>query len=457
MLQVFPLRALSALIACALVPSLGQAMDLTGHSLELKSRVVQFDVDQLTSGTTNPDFKQSALGMQLEYKSPYFNDFIGAEISGYQVNKLGESGASKNELLPFEAGSSTKVASSWNAIGKAFIKIKHGDLVEARIGRQSQNSLLLKSTYSRAVEDTFNGVSITLKPAAGLKLYGSIYDSWMPRNGDKFVKLGTEQSPSSGQVTQVIDNVTIFGGQYVNGPYQLDIESLNSKNYLRKYAAVGSYAMPLQNKDQLKFSVGASTSSNAGSLFNCDAEKELDKVTGQSCSNNGRGIYLSTEWKTGSFTLTGAVAKFNGLWIEDNFAASNPAKAGSLIQDHGTNFFPTGATSGNDMTNDGELARMVRLSYNWNAMVPGLNTAIGYKLGTGARNNVNPTLGSGKENETELDVRYAVPFLKGLSTRYNYLKYNADVTDKLNAITAGGSKTFRRDHRIYLDYTYKFF
>ena len=101
MLQVFPLRALSALIACALVPSLGQAMDLTGHSLELKSRVVQFDVDQLTSGTTNPDFKQSALGMQLEYKSPYFNDFIGAEISGYQVNKLWESGASKNGEIPF--------------------------------------------------------------------------------------------------------------------------------------------------------------------------------------------------------------------------------------------------------------------------------------------------------------------------------------------------------------------
>lgn len=457
MLRVFPVRALSALIAYAFVPSLGMALDLKGHSLDLKSRVVQFDVDQLTSGTTNPDFKQAALGMQLEYKSPFINEFIGAEISAYQVNKLNASGAVKNELVPYMAGSNTVVANSWNAIGKAFIKVKSGDLFEAKIGRQTQNSLLLKSTYSRAVEDTFNGVSFGLKPMTGLRVYGSVYDSWLPRAGNKFVKLGTEQSPSSGEVTKVIDTLSILGGQYVNGPFQLDLETLTSENYLRKHAAVGSYTMPLQNKDQVKFSVGSSTSANAGALFNCDAEKELDKITGQSCFNKGRGIYLSTEWKSGALTLTGAVAKFNGLWIEDNFAGSNPAKAGSLIQDHGTNFFPTGATSGNDITNDGELARMVRLRYDWKDTVPGLSTAVSYKLGTGARNNINPVLGSGKEKETELDIRYAMPFAKGLSTRYNYLKYNADVTGALRGITEGGSKTYRRDHRLYLDYTYKFF
>lgn len=455
MLRVFPVRALSALIACAFVPSLGQALDLKGHSLDLRSRVVQFDVDQLTSGTTNPDFKQAALGLQLEYKSPFINNFIGVEASAFQVNKLSASGAVKNELVPYMAGSTTQVANSWNAIGKAFIKIKSGDVFEARIGRQSQNSLLLKSTYSRAVEDTYNGVSYSLKPVAGLRLYGSVYDSWMPRAGDSFVKLGTEQSPAAGQVTKVIDNIAIMGGQYVSGPYQLDVESLNSKNYLRKYAAVGSYTLPLKNKDQVKLSVGSSTSANSGILFTCSAEKELDTAT--TCFNKGRGVYLSSEWKTGNLTLTGAVAKFNGLWIEDNFAGSNPAKAGSLIQDHGTNFFPTGSTSGNDITNDGELARMVRVSYNWNTSVPGLVTSASYKLGTGAKNNANPTLGSGKEKETEVDVRYALPVIKGLNARYNYLRYSADVTGVLNAITAGGSKTFRRDHRIYLDYTYKFF
>lgn len=457
MLNSFQPRAICALISCAFVPSLGLALDLSGHSLDLKSRVVQFDVDQLTSGTTNPDFKQAALGLQLEYKSPFFNDVIGAEISAYQVNKLSASGAAKNELVPYLAGSSTEVANTWSSIGKAFIKVKNGDLFEARIGRQAHNSLLLKSTYSRAVEDTYSGGSFTAKPAEGVKIYGAVYDSWLPRSGNQFVKLGTEEKPTAGQVSKIIQNISIYGAQYVSGPYQVDVESLNSKDYLRKYAAVGSYTLPLQNKDQLKFSIGSSTSANAGPLFTCDAEKELDKVTGQACYNKGRGIYLSTEWKTGGITLTGALAKFRGLWIEDNFAGSNPAKAGSLIQDHGTNFFPTGSTSGNDLSNDGELARMVRLAYDWKDLAPGLTTAVVYKLGTGAHNNFNPSLGSGKEKESELDVRYAIPFAKGLSTRYNYLKYNADVTGVLNGITAGGSKTFRRDHRLYLDYVIKFF
>ena len=446
-------KALPLLILGAL-PAVVCAADLAGHSLELKSRWVQFDVDQVA---TSNDFKQSAVGLQLEYKSPYFNDFVGVEISGYQVQKTGESGVPKSELLPFQSGSTTQIANNWNAIGKAIVKLKHADLFEAKIGRQAHNSLLLKSTYSRAVEDTFHGVSASLTPTEGVRLYGAIYDTWLPRNGNKFVKIGTEQSPVSGQVSRVIDRLAIYGGSFVRGPYSVEAESLESKDYLRKYALVGSYLMPLANKDQAKFSVGTSTSSNAGPLFTCDAEKELDKPTSGACQNNGRGVYVSGEWKTGYLTLTGAVAKFRGLWIEDNFAGSNPARAGSLIQDHGTNFFPTGATSGNDMTNDGELARMIRVGYNWNTMVPGLNTTLGYKLGTGARNNVDPQLGSAKEKETEVDIRYAIPMVKGLNARYNYLRYNADVTGTINAIGQGGSKNFRRDHRLYLDYVHRFF
>lgn len=452
MIKFFPLSLLAALGAAGV-----SAQGLAGHSLELKSRVVQFDVDQL--GTSN-DFKQSAVGLQLEYKSPLLNDFIGVELAAYQVGKLAETGAAKNELLPFRPGSAAQIADSWSALGKALVKIKHGDLFEANLGRQAHNSLLLKSTYSRAVEDTFSGVSMAIRPAERLRVYGAAYDAWLPRSGNKFVKLGTEQSPtSSGQVTRVIDHVAILGVQYFHGPYQIDVETLNSKDYLRKHAAVGSYLMPLKDKDSLKLSVGASTSANAGPLFTCAAgssspEKELDNG---SCGNHGRGLYFSTEWKTGPFTVVGAVAKFRGLWIEDNFAGSNPARGGKLIQDHGTNFFPTGATSGNDMTNDGELTRMVRVGYDWKAIVPGLTTVAGYKLGTGARNNTNPALGNAKERESEFDVRYAIPLVKGLNARYNYLKYSADVSGVINAINEGGSKTYRRDHRLYLDYTHRFF
>ncbi len=437
------------------------AIDTTGHSLELKTRLVQFDVD-VDRATTTGDFRQLALGNQLDYKSPHFSDFIGLDATLFQVNKLGQSSVQKNEMLPNDTSDSTKVVNSWSQMGQAYVKLKHNDFAEAKLGRQIHSSLLLKSTNSRAVPDTFSGYSFNMKPTAEIKVYGSVYDSWLPRSGDKFQKFGTEvpvdTTNNKGVTKNTIDNVTIYGTQYMSGPVQIDFESLNSKNYLQKYGLMGSYTFALANKETLKLTAGMSTTSDDGALFTCSAEKELDYPTGTTnCKNNGKGKFLDLEWKTGNWTVGGAVAKFSGLWIEDNFAASNVSRKGSLIQDHGSNFFPTASTSGNDMTNNGELARMVRATYDWNQYVSGLKTTAKYKLGTGATNNYQSSLGSGRESEREYDIIYATPFVKGLSLRYNYLKYKATVNGTLKAISEGGSKTFREDHRIYVDYTYRFF
>lgn len=461
----FPLSTISALLAVGLAPCLSHAQNLNGHSLELKARVVQFDVDVDRIATTG-DFKQSALGLQLDYKSPFFNDFIGLDLTAYQVNKLSESAVHKSELLHTDLNNGNNVANAWTQMGQAAIKLKYQDLAEAKIGRQFHNSLLLKSTNSRAVPDTYSGVNLSVKPVSGLKIYGAVYDSYLPRNGSKFQKFGTEEATLNGAVTKRIDNIAIYGLQYIQGAFQVDAESLTSQDYLQKYGIVGSYTMPLANKQSLKFSAGASTTSDAGSLFTCKSESDLKdyiNATGYAvpsthqCNNNGRGVYLAAEWKAGNWTVSGALAKFNGLWIEDNFAVSNVSKLGSTITDPGSNFFPTGATSGADMSNDGELARMVRLGYDWKDIVPGLRTAVGYKLGTGARNNYDATRGSAKEREQEVDVQYAIPLLKGLNARYTFLKYSADVNGKFPGITGVAVKDYRRDHRIYLDYTHKFF
>lgn len=445
------------------------AQDLSGHSLELKTRMVQFDVDvtrnTTAASTTSGDFRQSALGLQLDYQSPYFKDVIGVDLTGYQVTKLGQSSVQKNEMLPNDPNDPAKVVNSWSQLGQAAIKLKVGNTFDARLGRQLHNSLLLKSTNSRAVPDTFSGYSGNFRPVDGLKLYGAYYDAWLPRSGDKFQKFATEYVATGapkGVLNDVIKAVVIYGAQYVNGPLQIDFESLNSKNYLQKYGLVGSYLLALPQQQALKLSAGASTSADAGSLFSCAAEKELDAPASGPCKNRGQGVYLDAEWRAGNWMLGAAVAKFHGLWIEDNFAASNVSRTGSPIQDHGTNFFPTGSTSGNDMSNDGELARMVRVGYDWKELVPGLRSIMRYKVGSGARNNAVASWASGREKERELDLVYAMPFFKGVSARYNYLQYSADVTANtagktINAISQGGSKDYRRDHRIYLDYTYKFF
>lgn len=447
--------SIAAAIGLAFASTAALAIDTTGHSLELKSRLAQFNVDQ-NSSTSN--FRQTALGHQLDYKSPHFSDVIGFDASLFQVNKLGQSTVEKNEMLPYDTANSSKVVNSWSQLGQAFVKLKYNDVAEAKIGRQLHNSLLLKSTNSRAVPDTYSGYSGSFKPNSNLKIYGSVYDSYLPRSGDKFQKFGTDETVvggNAGITKNTIDAVTIYGAQYINGPVQIDFESLNSKNYLQKFGLLGSYTFALANKDTLKLSAGRSTTSDDGSLFTCKAEKELDGSS--ACKNNGKGTFLDLEWKTGNWALGGAVAKFNGLWIEDNFSVNNVSRSGALIADPGSNFFPTGSTSGNDMTNNGELARMVRATYDWKEYVSGLKTTAKYKLGTGATNNYQASLGSGRESEREYDISYATPFVKGLNFRYIYLRYNADVTGTLNAIKVGGSKEFREDHRIYVDYTYRFF
>ena len=94
------------------------AQSLEGHSLELKARVVQFDVDVGRTDTSG-DFKQSALGLQLDYKSPYFMDIVGVDLSAYEVRKLGQSAIQKNEMLPNDVADASKVVNSWSQIGQA--------------------------------------------------------------------------------------------------------------------------------------------------------------------------------------------------------------------------------------------------------------------------------------------------------------------------------------------------
>ncbi len=113
---------------------------------------------------------------------------------------------------------------------------------------------------------------------------------------------------------------------------------------------VASYNFTLGNQSSLKLTGGIHTSSDDGKLFVTGAESaELDDedVPGSKngvtdSDNDGKGIYLAANWKLGNVELGAAAAKFDGAWIEDNFAG-----------DHGTNpfppaeYWPTSATTTN--------------------------------------------------------------------------------------------------------------
>ncbi len=427
--------AIPILAACTLSPVMAAGDD--GHKLELKVRGIHFDRD-----FDNPanDRTQSGLGLQFNYESPYLNDMIGVGLSGYSVTELGSSGRVTNDVLMVDGAGGFE--DSFGKIAQAFVKIKYKGLMQAKFGRQLHKSMLLSSSTSRAIPNTYSGASGQLTPIKDLTLYGAIYDQWSSRTSTGFEGFRTDRS-----TTGSIKTISLLGSEYKNGASQFKAEYLRSQDFLSKFGLVGSYSMSLANKSKLKLTSGLHTSNLSGRLAVTGAESaELDDedlagaVPGVTPSGkNGTGIYAQADWKAGNLSLGGALSKFNGTWIEDNFAG-----------DHGTNVFPTGGVLA-DFSNRDELVWMLSSSYDWKDYVKGLTTKISLKRGTGAKNSANPALGSASEREFALDVGYKMPLVKGLSMRYLFLDYNSNKTGRLD-----GVKEDVKDHRVYLDYTYRF-
>ncbi|TVO66822.1 OprD family outer membrane porin [Denitromonas ohlonensis] len=414
------------------------AADTKGHSLELKARGIYFDRDYENDAN---DRSQSALGLQLNYESPYYWDFVGIGLSGYSVTELGASGRLTSDILSVDKDGD--VHDSFGKLGQAFIKLKYQDVVNAKLGRQVHKSMLLSSSGSRAIPNSFSGGTVNVTPMKGLKFYGAMYNEWSPRSDAHFYEFKTDRSAEGD-----IDYIGLVGVSYDSGPFSIDFEYLKADNFLSKTGLVASYTFALANKSKLKVTGGVHASRDDGDLFVTGSESsELDdedvagSVAGTTASDNdGLGVYVAADWTFGNVLLGGALSKFDGAWIEDNFAG-----------DHGTNAFPTGGVLA-DFSNRDELVWMLKAGYDWKDYIKGLKTTLSYKKGTGARNSHVPSLGEADESEWALDVRYAIPVVKGMALRYTYLDYQSDKTGRLD-----GVKENERDHRLYLDYTYRFF
>ena len=420
------------------IPGVASAAETEGHKLELKARGIYFDREFENDAN---DRSQSGLGLQLNYESPYYKDIIGFGVSGYSVSKISASGRETTDVLGTDRDND--IHDSFGKIGQAFVKLKYQDKVGAKIGRQLHKSMLLSSSGSRAIPNTFSGATAQLTPGEGLEFYGAMYNEWSPRASAHFEEFRTDRSAEGD-----IDYIGILGVSYETGPFAIGFEYLNSQDYLAKTGLVASYKLELANKSKLKLTGGIHTASDDGDLFVTGSESgELDDedvpgatVGTTDSENDGMGVYVQADWSMGNVSLGGALSKFDDPWIEDNFAG-----------DHGTNVFPTGGVLA-DFSNRDELVWMIEAGYDWKDYVKGLKTTISYKKGTGAKNSHVTSLGEADESEFELDVRYKVAAVKGLSVRYRYLDYNSDKTGRLD-----GVKDDNTDHRLYIDYTYSFF
>lgn len=421
-------------------------------SLELKFNTRYFsDTGRAHATIANPNpqstqYEQSAFGIELNYQSAYYHDLIGLDASLYTALKLADSGAPSVQL--FDVTSNGQVDNHFSSLGILALKAKFGEKGELKIGRQKVDTLLIKSTFNRAVPDTFSGVNLTYRPLPNWKTYAGYYNKWQPRTADKFTSFVTDKN-------QKINHVAVLGTQYQYDRWAVHAEYLNSDRYLKKYGLLLDYTLPL-SASRLNLRSGAMFSRNAGALFTCGAETDLDCMKGQNIENRGQGYFVEATWKKNNWELGAALTKIHGFWIEDNYSTRS-VRDQILIQDNGTNPFPTSTLIGPDFTNKNELAWMTRVKYDWQNHVKGLSTELKYIAGSGAHQSNIQSDVIGKEHFSEFTLAYRMPYLRNLDFRYSYLTYHSSFErEHLSQKINGMLRSDWHQHRVALTYTYKF-
>lgn len=421
----FPIKATALIGVSAFSLSMTPAFAGDEHSFQLKTRVIYFDRDYEKD---SDDREQSALGIQLNYKSPQFNDLIGFGASGYFVEKISSSGRITNDVLTVTNGKTD----GYGLLGQAYLKLTPTDQFSLKLGRQLHKSLLLTSSGSRAVPNTFRGLSAKYNPQKGLTIYAAVYDEWSNRAQSHFEGFQTDKSGIGS-----INYVGLIGAKYKTKKYAIQAEHLVSEDYLGKLGVKGTYNIPLEDS-MLKLNSGVFASYDEGSLFVDGAEKgDVDSGT---TSNDGLGAYIGLAWKKGNAELAANYAKFDGIWIEDNFKG-----------DHGKNPFPTRSPLGPDLTNEGENVVSVHLKYDWRDQIPGLVTTLSTGYGWDAENSTDAALGSADEDWRTLDITYKPVAIKGLKFRSIWHDYDADEIGSVAGVKGGET-----DLRFYIDYAYNF-
>lgn len=423
-------------IITALAAGQAMAADTTNtYQLKTKSRLVHFDREY-----ENPDNDrtQSAFAITADWSTPMFGDWIGFGVSPYFVEDLHSGGLIKEDVLTVKDGENQGFA----ILGQAFVTLTPVDKLAIKLGRQTHKSMLLSSSGSRSVPNTFQGLNTQFRITDNFSLYGAVYDKWSPRSNDSFEGFATDQSREGD-----IDYVSVVGFGYSLDSFRADVEYLNAKDYLSKLGLRVSNRIGFDSSS-LKLTAGLFTSSDNGDLFvtgaeggDLDDEDATGSVAGVTKSeNDGLGAYIEAQWAVNNIELTAAVSKFDDLWIEDNFSG-----------DHGSNPFPTRSRVGPDVTNTNETAAKLALKYDWKDLVPGLQTTVAAGHGWDAENSVNDSLGSADEDWREIVVGYKVQGIKGLKFKAIWHDYSSDEDGSVD-----GVKPDQTDIRVYLDYSYAF-
>jgi outer membrane porin, OprD family len=418
-----------ALITGSVLPLAALAEGFIDDShLSTKIRGIYFDRNFYENETNNRNM--AAVGVELNYLSGLYKNALGIGVSGYQIQELYTSGRKANDFTSLD--SNGDIDSVQSQIGQVFVIFQVGDRFEARAGRQKVKTMFIASSGTRSIPSTFNGVELKGK-IGRVDIYGLWVNKWSRRHDDKFEDFATQAGGK-------IDFVSAIGARYQYDNINIEFETLNVKDYLRKYGLRASYRVNLENSS-LTFGGGVYTSEDAGDLFVAGAESDMDYELDGTESNDSQGYNFDVDWRKDELGLGLSFTTIRGdMWIEDNYSG-----------DHGNNPFSTRAVIYPDFTAKNEQVWQVRASYDWSAVIPGLTIKFAYNYGSGAENTADKALGTADEWYRLMDLKWKIPYVDNLSFRW----YSQDYVSRKNgAVNVVKADTW--ENRVYLDYVYRF-
>ncbi len=380
--------------------------------------------EKFESRMPDPDTKTMtqkawAQGVNLNFKSGWFYNWVGLDLSSYYSLKLsGEKGKSDVGLLKVNQNDDSK-SESFGKVGYA-VRLNLMDHGEIKYGRMTVDTPLFRSNDEFIVPTLYQGY-FGHASWNNLMGYMGYFNKASDANMTRFDNLSAIDSKGKDKKQAVM----VYGLQYSIDNLMLRATQTKQDDYAQYTYADATYKMPIKNMGNFGFGAQYGSNKAIGEGKNTLVNSDVDNEHGNKTSLNWWGVKF--DWNKDNFSAglshvnigskSGATDK-SSAWDMARMQVSTEGETDTAV---GNDFigYTAGLISGFDAP--GTSSTRLDFGYDFSDFVKGLSTTVGYTGGTIKYN------GADNRDVSEMDiaVKYDFPMVKGLSAEIQHGKYEA--------------------------------
>jgi len=388
------------------------------------------DKNDGSSTVTNKAWAQAA---HLDFKSGWFMNWVGLDLSGYTSLKLsGSKGKSNVGLLAVDSDGESHSFSQ----GGYALKVNLMDQGVLKYGRMLVDSPLLRSNTEYTLPVLYQGFYGDIS-WEGLTGYAGYFNEVSNFDNSGFDKLGANNSSGTFKKQAVM----MYGASYQIEQLKLRATQTRQNDFARYSYADATYMMP--TGDMGKFTFGA----QAGRVNAIGAMKDTADSNSQDDALGWWGAMLNWNLDKMSAGLSHVrIGSSDGMTTNKNVWSSARSVVNTAGGDIASGERFIGYTAGlvYDFALPGTRSTRVDLGYDLSDYIKGLSASAGYTFG---KIKYSDGVDDHKVSEFDIGVSYQIPYVKGLSADLQY----GSAKDRYKS--SGENKTNKdSDTRVILNY-----